>query len=107
MVDCLSDLHLSYCVIYLRDIIIYSKMPSEHIMRLRGVFEKLAEAGLKLKHSNYGFFCTRLAYLGHIICAKGIETDSKKLPSKTGPPHHCHQCTQLARVHQSLQIVHS
>ena len=34
---------------YLDDIIIFSKTTKEHIERLRGVFQKLHEASLKLK----------------------------------------------------------
>ena len=46
MKSCLGDLHLKWCSIYLDDIIVFffSKMPEEHIQRLRGVFEKLSTA---------------------------------------------------------------
>ena len=47
MESCLGNWHLKWCIIYLDDIIIFfSKMPEEHIQRLRGVFEKLSAAGL-------------------------------------------------------------
>ena len=49
MEACLGDMHLKWVIIYLDDIIIFSKIPKEHIQRLRGVFQKLHEAGLKLK----------------------------------------------------------
>ena len=45
----LGEVHLKWCIIYLDDIIVFSKTPEEHIERLRGVFEKLATVGLKLK----------------------------------------------------------
>ena len=61
--SCLSDLHLNLCIIYLDDIIIFSKTPEEHIHRLREVFEKLSAAGLKLKPSKCEFFRSRIAYL--------------------------------------------
>ena len=51
MENCLGDLHLNWCIIYLDDIIVYSKTPEEHIERLTGMFEKLGKAGLKLKPS--------------------------------------------------------
>ena len=51
MENCLGDLHLNWCIIYLDDIIVYSKTPEEHIERLEGVFKKLSKAGLKLKPS--------------------------------------------------------
>ena len=79
MESCLGDMHLSWCIIYLDDIIIFSKTPEEHIKRLKGVFEKLAQAGLKLKPRKCELFKTKIAYLGHIVSAKGIETDPKKI----------------------------
>lgn len=76
---CLGELHLSWCIIYLDDIIIFSKTPEEHLERLRGVFEKLAEAGLKLKTKKCEFFKQRIAYLSHIVSEDGIEVDPKKV----------------------------
>ena len=46
MESCLGDIHLKWCIIYLDDIIVFSKTPEGHIQRLRGVFEKLSAAGL-------------------------------------------------------------
>ena len=56
MENCLGYLHLNWCIIYLNDIIIYSKTPEEHMKRLEAVFKKLSKAGLKLKLSKYEFF---------------------------------------------------
>ena len=79
MENCLGDLNLNWCIIYLDDVIIFSKTPEEHIPRLRGVFQKLWEAGLKLKPSKCEFFRTRISYLGHIVLKDGIEMDPKKV----------------------------
>ena len=46
MESCPGDMLHKWCIIYLDNIIIFSKMPEEHIQRLRGVFEKLSAAGL-------------------------------------------------------------
>ena len=54
MESCLGELHLNWCIIYLDDIIVFSRTPEEHIHRLRAVFEKLKAAGLKLKPSKCG-----------------------------------------------------
>ena len=67
MESCLGDLHLQYCIIYLDDIIIFSKTPSEHLDRLEAVFTKITEAGLMLKPNKCGFFKTYVEYLGNII----------------------------------------
>ena len=54
--SCLGDLHLNWCIIYLDDIIVFAEDPDEHIKRVKGVFQKLAEAGLKLKPGKCKFF---------------------------------------------------
>ena len=46
MESCLGDLHLKWHIIYLDDIIVFSKTPEENLQRLRGVFEKFSAAGL-------------------------------------------------------------
>ena len=79
MESCLGNLHLNWCIIYLDDIIIFSKDPDDHIKRLEGVFEKLAQASLKLKASKCEFFKARLKYLGHIVSLEGIATDPAKI----------------------------
>ena len=79
MENCLGELHLSWCIIYLDDIIVFSNNTEDHLHRLRGVFDKLEKAGLKLKLKKCEFFKTKITYLGHIVSAKGIETDPKKV----------------------------
>ena len=78
MESCLSDLHLNWCIIYLDDVIIFSRTPKEHIAQLEAVFKKISDAGLKLKPSKCEFFKKRIHYLGHIVSDNGIETDPKK-----------------------------
>ena len=84
METCLGDLHLNWCIIYLDYVIIFSKTPKEHLEHLRGVFEKLVQAGLKLKPKKCEFFKTKLSYPGHIVSKDGIETDPKKNGSHQG-----------------------
>ena len=79
MESCLGDLHLNWCIIYLDDIIVFSEMLKEHIKRLRGVFSKLVQAGLKLKPKKCEFFKSRISYLGHIVSSSGIKTDPRKV----------------------------
>ena len=79
METCLGDLNLHWCIIYLDDIVIFSKDPASHLERLEAVFWKLEEAGLKLKPSKCELFQRKLAYLGHVISAKGVATDESKI----------------------------
>ena len=60
MESCLGELHLNWCIIYLDDIIVFSKTPEEHLERLQGVFDKLAKTGLKLKPSKCEFFKSKI-----------------------------------------------
>ena len=55
MQSCLGNLYLHYCIIYLDDVIVFSKTLEEHVVRLRAVFEKFKQAGLKLKPSKCEF----------------------------------------------------
>ena len=77
METCLEDLH--WCIIYLDDIVIFSKDPASHLERLEAVFQKLEEAGLKLKPSKCELFQQQLAYIGHVISVQGIATDEGKI----------------------------
>ena len=62
MESCLGELHLNWCIIYLDDVIVFSKTPEEHLERLEAVFKKISVAGLKLKPSKCEFFKKRIHY---------------------------------------------
>ena len=49
METCLGDLNLHWFIIYLDDIVIFSKDLASHLKRLEAVFWKLEEAGVKAK----------------------------------------------------------
>ena len=79
MEDCLGDLNLNWCIVYLDDVVIFAETPEEHLKRLEAVFQKLAQAGLKLKPSKCSFFRKEINYLGHLISSAGIATDKRKV----------------------------
>ena len=79
MEDCMGDLHLKFCLLYLDDVIIFSRTYEEHLERLIAVFEKLREAGLKLSTSKCHFFRREIKYLGHVISSSGIAVDPGKI----------------------------
>ena len=49
METCLRDLNLNWCIIYFDEIVIFSKDPASHFMRLEAMFQLLEEARCKLK----------------------------------------------------------
>ena len=83
---CLGHLSLHWCIIFLDDIVIFSKDMASHLKRLQAVFWKLEKAGLKLKPSKCELFQRQLAYLGHVISAKGVATDEGKIEAITNWP---------------------
>ena len=85
MERCMGELHLKECLIYLDDIIIFSKTEDEHIKRLESVFRRLKEQNLKLKGKKCEFFKTEIKYLGFIVSDVGIKTYPDKVSVvKTG-----------------------
>ena len=78
MKSCLGSLHLQYCIIYLDDIIVFSKTPEEHLIRLRAVSERLKKAEF-IKPSKCELFNQELTYLGQVVSKHGVQTDSKKV----------------------------
>ena len=56
MENCLGDLTLHWYIIYLDDIVIFSKELASHLERFEAVLQKLEEAGLKLKPSKCELF---------------------------------------------------
>ena len=101
MESCLDELHLSWCIIYLDDIIVFSQTPEEHLVRLQVVFDKLKAAGLKLKPSKCELFREEINYLGHVVGHKGIATDPKKIEAVTEWP----RSTTVTEVRSFLGFV--
>ena len=77
MNDMLS--HLPFCVVYLDDILIFSKSPEEHVHHVKAVLEVLEKHQFLIKLKKCDFFKKELLYLGHVISADGIKPDPKKV----------------------------
>ena len=75
----LAGLQWQTCLVYLDDVIVYGRDFDEHLKRLREVFERLRQAGLKLKPSKCFLLRPRVPYLGHVISAEGVSTDPEKV----------------------------
>ena len=58
MQNCLGELNLTYALVYLDDVLVFSDTEKEHLIRLRAVLELFQEHGLKLKPSKCNFFRT-------------------------------------------------
>ena len=79
MQNCLGELNLTYCLIYLDDVIVFSNTPEEHLWRMHVIFDRLCEHGLKLKPSKCEVFKSEINYLAHHVSKKGVLPSKKNL----------------------------
>ena len=73
-----------FIIVFLDDILVYSKTEEEHEQDLRLVLQVLREHQLYEKLSKCSFYQKQIHYLGHIISEEGIVVDSEKVPFKSG-----------------------
>ncbi len=68
-----------FVIIYLDDILIYSKSLEEHHNHVRQVLQKLLENNLYAKLPKCEFHKEKIEFLGYVLSGKGISTDPKKI----------------------------
>ena len=66
-------------VVFIADILIYSKNEEEHEEHLRLVLQKLREHQLYTKLSKCEFWLRKVSFLGHVISNGGVAVDLKKV----------------------------
>ena len=72
MQSCLGELNLTYCLMYLDNVIIYTKDEEETSDRLRTIFERFRRDNLKFKPSECNLFQKEITYLVHDVSTEGI-----------------------------------
>ena len=73
----------SFVVVFIDDILIYSKSQEEHAMHLRMVLQRLREHRLYAKFSKCAFWIERVDFLGHVISRDGLAVDPHKISAIT------------------------
>ena len=73
-----------FVIVFLDDILIYSKSEEEHEQHLRMVLQVLTDHQLYAKLRKCSFYQKQIHYLGHIISEDGIAVDPKKIESIRG-----------------------
>jgi transposase InsO family protein len=65
-----------WVVVYLDDILIYSKTKTEHLQHIRSVLKLLRQHGLYAKLSKCSFMQEETEFLGHVISKDGLHTNA-------------------------------
>jgi hypothetical protein len=82
-----------FVVVFIDDILIYSKNEEEHAQHLRIVLTRLREHQLYAKFSKCAFWLEEIRFLGHVLSAWGIAVDPSKVKDilEWKPPTTVHQ----------------
>jgi IS1 family transposase len=67
-----------FALVYLDDIVIYSRNKDEHLDHIQAVFDKIYEAGLRLKPQKCVFGLKEVKLLGYVVSGDGIRADEAK-----------------------------
>jgi hypothetical protein len=67
-----QGLQWQICLIYLDDVVIFSKTFDEQMERLTRVFDRISTAGLKLKPRKCQLLQTEITFLGHVVSGDGV-----------------------------------
>jgi hypothetical protein len=73
-----------FVVVFIDDILIYSKNDSDHEEHLRMVLQKLWDNQLYAKYSKCEFWLDEVPFLRHIISKGGISVDPTKVTEMVG-----------------------
>lgn len=90
-----------FVVVFIDDILIYSKNKEEHTNHLRIVLTRLREHKLYAKFSKCEFWLDQVPFLGHILSAEGVVVD----PSKVTNIIKCKPSTTVHLVRSFLGMV--
>jgi len=102
LMDCgLRGLTWVCCLVYLDDVIIFSKgSVARHVVELAVVLERLSAAGLSLKASKCSFAATKMEYLGHDLTTNGIQPTTRLVKAVTDFP----RPTDVAEVRRFVAL---
>jgi hypothetical protein len=72
-----------FVVVYLDDILVYSKTYEEHVQHMRLILTTLRDANLRIKVEKTEFYKREVKFLGYIVSREGLKIDSKKIEAIT------------------------
>ena len=63
-----------FVIVFIDDILVYSRTMEEHELQLKIILERLREKKLYAKFSKCKFWFSRVAFLGHVVSEEGISS---------------------------------
>ena len=75
-----------YAIVFIDDILVYSKAEAEHEEHLHQVFETLRANRLYAKFSKCEFWMKQVSFLGHVVSSEGLSVDPAKIEVVTNWP---------------------
>ncbi|GBG61692.1 hypothetical protein CBR_g23207 [Chara braunii] len=79
MNDIFRDILEQYVLVYLDDILVYSRTLEKHLRHLRDVLNRLRRHGFYAKLSKCRFAQHKVDFLGHYVSDQGLHTDDAKI----------------------------
>ncbi|KAL0540386.1 hypothetical protein IC582_024623 [Cucumis melo] len=76
----------SFVIVFIDDILIYSKTEAEHEEHLHQVLETLRANKLYAKFSKCEFWLRKVTFLGHVVSSEGVSVDPTKIEAVTNWP---------------------
>ncbi|KAL4030361.1 hypothetical protein IC575_008597 [Cucumis melo] len=76
----------SFVIVFIDDILIYSKTEAEHEEHLHQVLETLRANKLYAKFSKCEFWLRKVTFLGHVVSSEGVSVDPAKIEAVTNWP---------------------
>ncbi|KAL0536507.1 hypothetical protein IC582_025456 [Cucumis melo] len=73
----------SFVIVFIDDILIYSKTEAEHEEHLHQVLETLRANKLYAKFSKCEFWLRKVTFLGHVVSSEGVSVDPAKIEAVT------------------------
>ena len=73
-----------FIIVFIDNILVYSKNVEEHAVHLRIVLQKLRDKQLYAKFSKCEFWLNEVVFLGHVVSGEGIFVDPRKVEAIVG-----------------------